>query len=320
MPGFPVLTTIQPIVGADFHKAIPPPPPAGPLMTPHVVVWGSGLSQKSSFMWAVATSKASSPESGCPKPVVVGFGHACGRTHDAGPHPGHIWPNVLLPLVLLGSASKAEFGSGTVKVRVAGADSADMAVNVAFVLNANLDCQDFPIPPLPTGMCFTIHYSVKAGFSFADFCRGLVQMVVDMALTWAVGAVCAVVTGAISGLIASGGRSGVMAAMRSAIGSNFGLSSSAGLRSAAGLMNDGAGYFASNGRLFVNGWRAMPPALANAWRNAPVDQVMGIAGSMLSTFGLGTPVGYAPEYAPVGGSKPTSASSRANRWIDGLWR
>src|ERR1700749_802553 len=112
MAGFPVLTTTQIIVGVDFHKAVPPPPPVGPLMTPHVVMWGSGLSQKMNFLWSVAsTSKASSPESGCLKPVAVGHGHACGRTHDAGPHPGHIWPNIFLPLIMLGSGSKAEFGS-----------------------------------------------------------------------------------------------------------------------------------------------------------------------------------------------------------------
>ena len=73
MAGFPVLTTTQIIVGVDFHKAVPPPPPVGPLMTPHVVMWGSGLSQKMNFLWSVAsTSKASSPESGCLKPVTVG--------------------------------------------------------------------------------------------------------------------------------------------------------------------------------------------------------------------------------------------------------
>jgi hypothetical protein len=318
MASFPVLTTIQPIVGADFHKAIPPPPPAGPLMTPHVVTWMAGLSQKTAFMWAIsATSKASSPESGCPKPVAVGFGYGCGRTHDAGPHPGHIWPNVLLPLVLLGSSSKSEFGSGNVKIRLspAGGDSADMAVNVAYALNLNLDCQDFPIPPLPTGMCFTIHYSVKAGFTLADFARGLVQMVVDLALTWAVGLVCAGITSGLSaGIGRLMGREGFLRATAAAFKSNFVVNS------ARTVMSDGAGYFASNGRVFVDGWRAMLPAARAAWGNAPVDQVLNVVGAGISTFGLGTPIGYAPEYAPVGGTKSTSVGSRASRWVDGLFR
>ncbi|HVZ37060.1 MAG TPA: hypothetical protein VG963_31760, partial [Polyangiaceae bacterium] len=63
-----------------------------------------------------------------------------------------------------------------------------MGVNVAYVMNLNLDCQDFPVPPLPSGMCFTINYTVYAGFSLADFFHGLVQLLVDLAITWSVGA------------------------------------------------------------------------------------------------------------------------------------
>lgn len=318
MPGFPVLTTIQPIVGADFHKSIPPPPPAGPLMVPHVVVWGSGLSQKTGFMWAIAaTSRASSPESGCLKPTVVGFGHGCGRTHDAGPHPGHIWPNALLPIILLGSSSKAEFGSGTVKIAVSpqGGGSLDMGVNVAYVLNTNLDCQDFPLPPLPTGLSFTIHYSVLAGFSLMDFLRGLIQMAMDMALTWLVGLACAGLTAGLSGLIGKIMGKGAFGALAA---SSFRSSFSMG--GAASIMRDGAGYFASNGRLFVDGWRAVPAALASAWRNAPADQVVGLAGTAFGTFGLGTPIGYAPQSAPVGGWGPNTVGTKLGTIVDGLFR
>ena len=110
MPGVPMhcLNTIQPIVGCDAHKAIPPPPPAPPPFTPHAVVWGEGWSQKMNFLgMAVATSKATSPESLQPKPVACGWGYAVARTHDAGPHPGHIWPNLLLPvIVMLGAGSE----------------------------------------------------------------------------------------------------------------------------------------------------------------------------------------------------------------------
>lgn len=324
MPGFPIFTTIQPIVGVDMHKSIPPPPPAGPLMLPHPVVWGSGLSQKTGFMWAIAaTSRASSPESGCPRPTVAGFGHACGRTHDAGPHPAHIWPNVLLPLILLGSSSKAEFGSGTVKVAVSpqGGNAMDLAVNVAYVMNLNLDCQDFPLPPLPTGLCFTIHYNITAGFGLMDFLRGLIQCAVDAALTWLVGVACAglgsVLKGALARLMGNGAFTSVA---WSAFKGNFSFSSELGLRSAGDLMNDGAGFFASNGRLFVDGWRAMPAALANAWKNAPADQALGVVGTAVGTFGLGTPIGYAPEHAPVGGYAPSTVASKVGGWVDGLFR
>ncbi len=174
MPGFPVLTTIQPIVGSDFHKSIPPPPPAGPLMVPHVVVWGSGLSQKTGFMWAIAsTSRASSPESGCPnRRSWVSVTAAVGLTT-----PGRIPVTSGRTCCFRSFCSvrkQSQFGSGTVKVAVSpqGGGTADMAINVAYVLNLNLDCQDFPLPPMPTGLSFTIHYSVTAGFSFHDFLRG----------------------------------------------------------------------------------------------------------------------------------------------------
>ena len=324
MPGFPVLTTVQPIIGVDMHKSLPPPPPAGPLMLPHPVVWGSGLSQKTGFMWAIAaTSRASSPESGCPKPVSVGFGHACGRTHDAGPHPGHIWPNALLPLILLGSSSKSSFGSGTVKVAVSpqGGGSADMAVNCAFVMNLNMQCQDFPIPPAPTGFCFTIHYNVMAGFSLADFCRGVVQWLVDLALTWLVGLVSAGLSAALKGLVTKlMGNGAFMSVAWSAFKGNFTFTSAAGVRSAMGLMRDGAGFFASSGRLFVDGWRAIPAALANSWKDAPVDQTVGLVGTAAGTFGLGTPIGYAPKDAPVGGYGDNTVSTGVGKWVDSLFR
>lgn len=329
MPGFPVFTTLQPIVGADQHKSIPPPPPVGPLMVPHVVVWGSGLSQKTGFMWAIAaTSRAASPESGCTTPTTVGMGHACGRTHDAGPHPGHIWPNALLPLILLGSASKAEFGSGTVKIAISpqGGGKADMAVNVAYALNFNLDCQDFPVPPLPTGLCFTINYNVLAGFSFMDFLRGLIQMAADMLLTWVVGLACAGLSAGLSGIIGKIlGKGSLGALTAAAFRSSFSLGGEVGgtaIRSAAGLMNDGAGYFASNGRLFVDGWRFIPAAFADAWRSAPADQIVGLVGTAVGTFGLGTPIGWAPKDAPVGGWSPTapSVAGKVGNWINDLFR
>jgi hypothetical protein len=298
-------------------------------MVPHVVVWGSGLSQKTGFMWAVAaTSRAASPESGCATPTLVGFGHACGRTHDAGPHPGHIWPNALLPIILLGSSSKAEFGSGTVSLAISpqGGGSADMAVNVAYALNMNLDCQDFPLPPLPTGLCFTIHYNVLAGFSLTDFLRGLIQMVADMLLTWIVGLACAGITAGLSGIVGSLLGKGSFGALTSAaFRSSFSLGGTVGgtaIRSAAGLMNDGAGYFASNGRLFVDAWRFIPSALATAWRTAPADQVIGLVGTAIGTFAIGTPVGWAPQNAPVGGWNPDQPSlgGKLGTLINGLFR
>lgn len=276
MPGapFPCLNTIQPIFGCDAHKTIPPPPPAPPPFAPHVVVWGVGWSQKTGFMWAVATSKAASPESGKPKPVSAGWGYSIGRTHDSGPHPGHIWPNLLLPLILLGSGSKHEFGSGTVKVP----GGWDKAVGVAWVMDLGLDCFDFPIPPCPSGLAISGTNSVRAGFSWSDFARGLIQMVVDAAITWAVAGVLSVAGEALSG------------GVRGALGRAFSVTS---------IFSNGApNFFARNGRFFVDAGRAFIPAAVNAAKNGPKALAIAVGQQLASTFGIGTPVGYAAPYTP----------------------
>src|SRR5690606_13616528 len=270
MPGapFPCLNTIQPIFGCDAHKTIPPPPPAPPPFAPHVVVWGVGWSQKTGFLWATTTSKASSPETGVPKPVQCGWGYAIGRTHDSGPHPGHIWPNLLLPLILLASASKHEFGSGTVKVP----GGFDKAVGVAWAVDLGLDCFDFPIPPCPTGLAVTAANTVRAGFTWSDFFRGLVQMVVDAAITWA-----------IAGVLAVGGEA-ISSGARGALGRAFSVNS---------VFTSGApNFFARNGRFFVDALRALPRASLNAFRNDPRGMLVTIAGPLLGTFGVGSPLGY----------------------------
>ncbi len=280
MPGapFPCLNTIQPIFGCDAHKTMPPPPPAPPPFAPHVVVWGVGWSQKSGFMWAVATSKASSPESGVPKPVQSGWGYAIGRTHDSGPHPGHIWPNLLLPLILLGSSSKHEFGSGTVKVP----GGFDKAIGVAWVMDLDLDCFDFPLPAMPSGLAITAANTVRAGFSPSDFARGLVQMVVDSAIAWA-----------IAGVLSVGGEA-LGGGLKGALGRAMGLNS---------VFASGApGIFARNGRFFVDAARAIPQALAHAFANEPKAMLIAIATPFVSIFGFGSPLGYSPGYTPFGGS------------------
>ncbi len=180
MPGipYPCLNTIQPIVGVDIHNSLPPMPPA-PM--PHVVVWGVGLSAKMGFPLSSVTSRASSPDALVPTNTVsAGWGYACGRQHDAGPHGGHIWANTLLPIIALGAGSKNEFGSGSVKVKTQ-AGPADMAVGILYAMDLSLDCGD-PVS-LPTGYPITLLNTVYAGLTWADVCRGLVSMLVDWALT-----------------------------------------------------------------------------------------------------------------------------------------
>ncbi len=321
MPGVPMhcLNTIQPIVGCDAHKAIPPPPPAPPPFTPHVVVWGEGWSQKMNFLgMAVATSKATSPESLQAKPVACGWGYAVARTHDAGPHPGHIWPNVLLPVIMLGAGSKSEFASGTVKLK-----TGDMAVAVLYAANLNLDCFDFPLPPAPSGTVIAAANPVFAGFTWADLARGLVGMVVDMAITWMVGAVCAVATGALSGLLNRAAGGSVLSRMGQGIASNF-----AGPWSNSIFAEGAPNFFARNGQLFLDS----AGAFFQAAKNIPARDLLTTAvGYGLGTWGLGTPVGYSPVYTPVGGGAKgdpaaggpksyNSVSATATDWVNGLFR
>jgi hypothetical protein len=85
-------------------------------------------------------------------------------------------------------------------------------------------------------------------------------------------------------------------------------------------MNDGAGYFASNGRVFAGAWRFIPAAIKNAWKEAPVDQAVGLVGNALGTFGAGTPIGYAPKNAPVGGWGTDTWGSKLGKVVDNLYR
>jgi hypothetical protein len=299
MPGVPMkcLNTIQPIFGVDMHKTIPPPLPPPPF-APHVVVWGEGWSQKTGFMWALANSKAASPESAVVKPVQVCWGYAIGRGHDAGPHPGHIWPNILLPLILLGSGSKSEFASGTVAHK-----NGNMAIAVAFAVNMNLDCQDFPIPPLPTGVVVAAMSTVQAGFTLGDFLGGLFSMLMDMAITWVSGLIVA----GLSSAITAAGR-GLTGAFKSALFGNGGLLGAFGRGFGRGFMQDMASAFEVK---LVS--KLAPGALAKAFMEAGNTEVtgallskfpyiMGPVGSALSIGVVGSPVGY---------SSPDSAYGKA---------
>lgn len=302
MPGapFPCLNTIQPIFGCDAHKTIPPPPPAV-VYAPHVVVWGVGWSQKMNFLWSAAvTSKASSPESGVAKPVQVCWGYAIGRTHDSGPHPAHIWANALLPVIMLGSASKHEFGSGTVKVP----GGFDIAVGVAFAVDMGVDCFDFPLPSAPTGLAITAACTVRAGFTWSDLARGLVQMVVDIAIAW-------LIAGALSwaGSAISGGLKG-------SLGRAFEFSS---------MFTEGApNFFARNGRFFVDAIRAMRPAVVNAFSSHAPDMAVAIATPIVAFFAggtLGTAVEtHDEEGGAAGGVYGKYAGGPIDKAINGLFR
>jgi hypothetical protein len=296
----PCLNTIQFIFGCDAHKTIPPPPPAT-VYAPHVVAWGVGWSQNMNFMWSnTITSKASSPQSGVKKPVQACYGYTIGRTHDSGPHPAHFWANALLPVIMLGSASKHEFGSGTVKVP----GGFDMAIGVAFVVDLGVDCFDFPLPSSPTGLAITAACTVRAGFTWSDFFRGLAQMIWDIGVAW-------LIAGALTwaGAALTGGLKGSLGRAR-----EF-----------HSVFSKGApNFFARNGRFFVDAIRAMRPALVHAFTKEGAAMAANIATPIVALFcggTLGTAVQMHDEHGnPLGGAYGKFAGGPADETINELFK
>jgi hypothetical protein len=275
MPGLAAhcLNTIQPIIGADMHKTVPPPIPVPPF-APHIIVWFTGLSEKMSLPLTKFNSKAergAGANTSCgPNPVQCGYGYAVGRQHDAGPWVVHIWPNFLLPLILLGAGNKSEFGSKSVQLH-----SGPMAVACIPIIGINpqLDCQDFPIPPLPSSNAIASLNTVYAGFTWADFFGGLLSMIIDSAVTWAVNGIVSFATQGLGNALGKVAGNGVQKAISDACK----VAGADAPNLAAMSFKDFASYWtsASNVAPAVLGW---------------------LAGTQV----FGTPLGYSNPNAPVG--------------------
>jgi hypothetical protein len=181
------LNSIQIIVGCDLHKQIPPPPPAGPLPAPHVVLYVTGLAMP-------ATAKQSTT-------VKAGWGYALGRQHDLGMGIYHFAANALLPLVWAGAGNKAEFGVASVNVGGISGSSARMAVAVVpwIGINFQLDCCE--PAPLPMSRCIASFNTVVAGFTLRDFVAGFVSGVIDSLYVWVVGKIAGAIVGGAGALI-----------------------------------------------------------------------------------------------------------------------
>jgi hypothetical protein len=200
------LTDMQPIFGVDMHMSIPPTPPC---ILPHSVVWRTGQSLAMGLPLAFTASGAMSPEHSehKKKPIALGFGFACSRGHDAGPHLGHFAANTLLAIIWLGAASKSEFGSSTVRVQ-----NEDIAINLG-PMSPQLHCND-PIL-MPTGLTIpTSSNMVYVGFTLKDFLSGLSHMLVDIALgallNFILGASTNLLKGQLKRLFSQGASKGVL--------------------------------------------------------------------------------------------------------------
>jgi hypothetical protein len=306
MAGMLVLTTVQPIAGVDMHYSLPPIPPA---ILPHVVVWGTGLSLGMGLPSVTASHAMSTDHpTYMAKPIGVGVGHACGRAHDAGTHLGHIAGNTLLPIIFLGSSSKAEFGSGTVLVQ-----GEHMAVNLMCYVNLQLDCND-PIP-MPTGVSIALGSNmVYANFTAMDALNGFVHMLVDVAIVAILNFVLAGLGSVLGRVLKGTGMTGL-------------LSDMAG--NARGVVNDLEDIFVrklSSGKRAIDWSRLTPRGFAqqfahlarNHWTNAAsyntqiAPQVLGKAAkSAVPGVLTGSPTGISASSTYSPGARGASAADSA---------
>lgn len=85
-------------------------------------------------------------------------------------------PHYLLPLVIALSGSKSHFGVASVHMQ-----GQPVAVALLVVLNLNLNCSGATCPPLPTGVVIAPN-TVVSSMTLGDFLGGLFAMVVDAAI------------------------------------------------------------------------------------------------------------------------------------------
>jgi hypothetical protein len=294
MAGMLVLTTMQPIVGVDMHQSIPPIPPA---LLPHVVVWGTGLSLAMGLPESFLATHAMSPIHPDPdyskQPIAVGPGHACGRGHDAGALVAHIAANALLPVILLGAASKSEFGSGTVLV---GGKGEKMAVNLLLFMNLQLHCDD-PVP-MPSGFTFaTGSEMVYANLTFMDVLNGFAHMLVDVILVAVLNFAIAGAGKAMGHVVAATGMKGLLSEMAG---------------NAKSVLNDLEDIFIrklSNGKRVIDWSRLTPKGFAQqatqAFRSVAAKDYrkefinpgfLGAAGRGISAWRVGSPLGASAKF------------------------
>jgi hypothetical protein len=166
--------TIHGFIGAGFHDAVNPPLPAVVPFTPHVSMQTLlGLTIKAK--WS--------------KTVIGPFGfQLLGKDNDSGlmvPHIAIPPTNVLVPIVIAFGGSKVMFGASTVKLDVDGAGVPMGACLLPFVpLSKNQACNQ-PLN-LPTDNVIGPN-TVMVGLTLGDVVGGVVNIVVDMGVSFALG-------------------------------------------------------------------------------------------------------------------------------------
>jgi hypothetical protein len=159
-----LLKNIHPVIGvAEPHELwVPGSPIPAPAPVPHFTVAALYLGP-----WGALTGK--------PAPKVLCEGSiTMQKGTDVGPGIPHLPPNLFLPIILIGSASKSYFGVSTVK-----AQGTAVAVALLSVANLNLDCAEGA--PLPVGGVVAMN-TVVAGLTLSDFLSGALTMAFECAV------------------------------------------------------------------------------------------------------------------------------------------
>ncbi len=168
---FNILKDYHVMIGVDFHKAVLPPPAPPVPNLPHACIAPLCIPP-----WGGLTGK----------PNGSVFSSGLGRTMSQGtdigsliPHIPLPPPNLLLPIIILTSGSKSEFGA-----HAHVAPEGPVAFAVLKVINLNLNCAGPACPPLPTGVVITFNTNTT-GVTIGDIIAGCLRMVVDSALQYA---------------------------------------------------------------------------------------------------------------------------------------
>lgn len=152
--------------GIDLHEALMPPNPKTIPFTPHFVA---------QFLGGLGITAKTVPT------VMSGSFPTMQRGTDIGPGIGHVAPNILFPILVLGSGSISEFGSFTVLTKNSPIATA-IVPSPPFIpigINYNLNC-GFPVPT-PTGVVIAPN-TVVAGMTLGDIFASACTMVVDIAV------------------------------------------------------------------------------------------------------------------------------------------
>lgn len=171
MSAFNLLRPNHLMMGVDLHDAIMPPSLKPVPFMPHFVIAELRGGMNISFGGGFSGTCKHTPK------VHVYFDEGLNRATDIGPWIDHVFYNLLIPLILIGSASKSEFGASTVR-----AEGRPVATAVFKTSNLNLNCSD-PLA-LPTGYV-DAPCTVRAGMTLGDLIAGILEGLFDMAVSLA---------------------------------------------------------------------------------------------------------------------------------------